>query len=1501
MPSMVRLLCLIFLLSSTPFLLQAQSSNAFPEDPAQFIAALDEFMNASKRKDLEETFKEFQENHKAQRFTEDQFKQIIDIANVMKSRRMRANPYFERYFRSINQIVSLGYMDKHFDDWITVTGSLAKDIKSAQIRSYTMYLDFCIALFSESSLKLGGRGGVQWQVVTDGFKFNYDTGNPYVSFEQLDLIGMRKEDSVAINKTSGIYYPIETLWKGEKGIVDWTRVGLDDRVFCELETYQIDINKTDYVADSVKFYNPKFFRGFYVGRLQDKLVVNPGKDGSYPRFQSYEKKIRIKNIGPKISYIGGFQMQGASVIGVGDKDNKAVMLFYDKKNQLALRTTGNSYTIKIGERIDGQNIEVAMYFNYESGQPDSITHQSVNLRFDINTRQMILNRKGLSNSTASFQNSFHKVEMDIDKIVWNLDSDKVEIGQNDVGRAGKTAEAYFESLDYYNEITYRRMQNIADANPISQMKVYSEQQGTRELDTESLAKYMNPRYKASTITPLLLTLEEDGFVTFNQENGTVYVHDKVFRYADASVKKVDYDIIKAKSLSKNTSAILDLKDNALTIDGVSNIVVSDSQRVALRPELDNKVVFKQNRDIKYDGRLYGGYGIFYGYNFNFNYENFQVDMDTIKFIELRIPDPGGAKDDNGNPVLASLNTKIEDARGNLVIDAPDNKSSREDYPQYPIFNSTAPSYVYYDNKFTQGGKYLRENFYFQLKPFTIEKLNAMEPSSLGFEGRLVSGGIFPEFEDNLEIKGDLSLGLTATTPPQGYDTYVNKGNYKGEIILDNDGLKGEGKLSYLTTEINSEDFLFLPNRMTATADFFDLREQRGTSVEFPKVHGEDVSVNWKPYKDSMYIRTAEKPFEMFDGGYTQVGELILTPGGLYGDGVFDWQDASITSSNIKFRGIGLSADTSALRIKMLGKKSIAFRTSNVKSDIDFEKGIGKFKSNTKALSTILPNNQYSTSMDEFVWDINGKNIDFKTNSGIATFLSLRADQDSLMFTGTSANYNLETSLLDIKGVESIKAADAFIYPKDGNVIVESRAKMQPLTDAVILADTSNQYHTINKATVEILGKNSYTATGGFYEYDVNNFKQELKFDNIEVTKIRIGEDKGKLVTIGEGRIAQEDNFYLDKKMFYQGAFQLKADQESLRFKGHARLNSPHLPDTAWFSIDSDIDRKNVFIPYEEPRNLRGDKVYAGVYIQRDSGEVYPVLMNRLRSRRDRALFETQGVIRYDDTDDNDFFYFGDSAKIMGDAKRGNLLSFNRVSGILDAEGKFNFSDKLDYVKVDAAGMGRFSVSGENNNVFNTVLGIDMIIPDALLAIFLRDFETNNFDFSDVDYKQDYVQYGLSEFITDDKRLDKIISEIEEYERITLPKENQNYTFFFGNVPFKWNPERESLVSQKSIGLSYIKDRPINRQVNAYIELRMSRSIEEVNIYISISNDTYYYFNYRNKILSVVSSNPTFNDAVMALKKDEYMFKMPDGEFYEVKSTGLNAVKFFLRRVENTWD
>src|SRR5690606_10222230 len=125
----------------------------------------------------------------------------------------------------------------------------------------------------------------------------------------------------------------------------------------------------------------------------------------------------------------------------------------------------------------------------------------------------------------------------------------------------------------------------------------------------------NPRFDVTSIQSLLYDLVAKGFVNYDSDNQIVEVKDKVFHYANAAQGKVDYDVLKIVSSVDSTNAVMSLKDNTIAANGVASIQYSAKQRVAVRP-LFQQVIFKQNRDMDFDGKVFAGYSTLTGKDFS---------------------------------------------------------------------------------------------------------------------------------------------------------------------------------------------------------------------------------------------------------------------------------------------------------------------------------------------------------------------------------------------------------------------------------------------------------------------------------------------------------------------------------------------------------------------------------------------------------------------------------------------------------------------------------------------------------------------------------------------------------------------------------------------------------------------------------------------------------------------------------------------------------------------
>ncbi len=1488
-------------------LAQAQKLEKFSEDQNTFVKELETLMTATKNSKMENVFKDFEKSVKNGVYSEIEMMRIRLTGDKMLEQRMTANPYFTDYLTALSVVKKSELGETRFKTWHNILDSLLVNIENRRLKPFQDFLDFSYPFLERNALRASDIG-TNWLANASRYDLVYENKMPLVRYDKLDLIATRGQDSIVIKNTSGVYSPVEEIWKGKGGIVSWERLGLDSDVYAELTEYEIETKKSLYDVKTVKMHYPLFFGSKVVeGSFSDKLVSqNLATEGSYPRFESKEDILEIKNIGEGVRFTGGFRLQGTTVYGFGSRKNRAEFTLYNEKKQLTYRGKAELFAIKQEELIVGESVESTLYFDQ-----DSIYHPSVNVRFDIRKRELQLSRGKRGSDRNPFFNSLHQINIDAEKLDFLLDRDSIYIGRRGVGFSNAATPAVFESLKYFQESDYYRLQNISTTNPIALMKVAYQETGDKIIEAEFLAKKLNPKFSVENINSLLYDLVSKGFINYDATDKMVELKDKIFHYADASQKKVDFDNLRVNSETEQTNAIFDLKDKTIAVNGVTNIELSQLQRVGLKPYGD-VVRLKQNRDMDFDGRLFAGFSLIQGKDFHFDYNKFQVRLDSVRYFDLYLPT--GNVDKRGVPEAYSLGSRIEHLSGVLLIDAPSNKSGREEIAMFPSMESKNNPYVFYDYNNKQGDVYIRDSFYFKLNPFSFNSLDRFTRDDVKFKGKMHSAGIFPVFDETIVIREDTSLGFATKTPAKGYPNYQGKGNFTGAMDLSNRGFLGQGTLNYLGARIDSEDLIFRPKQLTGSAERFDLEEDRASKIAVPQVRGFDVTIDWRPYQDSMYVTSKEAPFELFkEGVHTLKGTLILTPGGLKADGLFDWDKASMLSNLFSFGAHSASADTTDLKIKAFNADALALTTENLNGIVDFDDQKGSFRANAEFLNTTLPYNQYQTSFNEFDWDMAEETVTFNALEGkMGSFLSIHPDQDSLRFQGKTAFYDLKTNLLKVGGVPYIVTSDAFVYTENGNIEIQPGAVMGQLTNARIVADTINQYHVINRATVNILGRKEYRASG-FYEYNIGNKKQEIEFAEIVGTRVGEGSRSTKRsVTRATGEISQRSEFFIDHKTKFQGTINLSAEKPNLGFKGFAELQSETLPNRHWFSINCEGDKNDLAIPYDTPLNPEGEQLFTGLFLSKETATVYPRVMAPLFFRKDRPILAVKGILQFDEKTDK--FIFADSMRMFGGAAvpRGSQLVFDNKTGKIEMDGKLNLGSALKYVSVSAAGivktefgelvtdtlMGTSAMDSKLS--MEAMLGAKVIIPDNLLKIMITDFKSSTFDANPIVYAKDMPFYRkvVSEMFPANEEMQRVIDGIS-IGTLTLPKKFNPFTVLFDNVPMIWDRDYQSFVSNKEkLGLVSIDGEMINTNVTAYIEVKMPTNDDDrLYIYLKSPSQQYYFFGYKQGILNVVSNNTRFMDELLGLKDKDKIFKMPDGEQYEVQPVEPSTAQAFVNRVE----
>jgi hypothetical protein len=1481
---------------------QQQRPDSFPANTNAFLTVLGTFMNAQKMEQLEKTYKDFASVYQGGLFSELEAARVVQTCNEMLTRRLIPNPHFQAYLRTLAALKKNVADEKVFFAWHTILDSLIIRKDLHPVNHFSDFLSFSNGLFEKKALKVGDVAGTTWFIDAPSYVLKYAKAQPFLQMDQGNLIAMRKEDSIRINKTSGAYYPFQSKWQGKGGKVTWERLKLDSLTYAQLKNYTLDVRLGLYDADDAELFFPLYFGNKKIeGDFSDK--ISSENSTSYPRFVSKDKNLDIKDFGEGIHFKGGFDLEGTTVYGTGTNEKKALIEIFNNRKERVFKGSANRFTIRRGELVLGEGVESTFYF-----KKDSIYHPSSNFRYVIKKKQLILSRGDRGSDRNPFYSSYHHINIDSDNITAYINADSVLIGQRSIPILRKEP-VRFESLDFFNKQDYEQIQSISTTNPLVLINLMATTNNSRFIDADDLAARINPSFKVENITSLIYDLMAKGFVRYDSDKKEIEVQDKVKHFVNSSQGREDYDYLRINSVTDSANAVWNLRKNTVTVKGVKYLELSKRQSVGIKPD-SATIVIKNNRNMDLDGLVKAGYTELLGRKFHFDYEKFMLLGDSIKRFRIFVPDKRPSEN-KGDVNAFSLTSDIENFSAALIIDAQSNKSGKDNIPMFPSLNSKSKSYVYYDSKYVKDTVYKRDTFFFILKPFNFNRLDDFVKEEVSFKGTLASAGIFPRFDEVLQIRPeDYSLGFIHKTPETGYPIYAKKGKFKGEVDLSNKGLRGKGNLVYLGASLDSEDILFWPERLSASAKAFDLDEKREKNKEEPKVHGELVRINWLPYKDSLNVSSEKNSFDLFKSGEHEFfGTLTLTPSGLKGNGTLDWPQASLQSKGFSFGAYSSRADTTNLKIKAAEAGSIAIKSDGVKSDVDFDKQIAKFKSNKDLLKTELPFNKYETSMNEFSWDMKGATVTFKANEAKpGLFASTDIARDSLKFQGRKAFYDLKSYQLLVDEVPFIRSADAMIYPDSNHVEILPGGALKTLENATIVCDTITKNHKINRATVNIQGRKEYRASG-FYEYNIGKRKQEIEFQNIVGQRVGKGARSEKATsTRAEGQITEADSFFIDHKTAFYGAIRLGSESVNLDFDGFARLDADKLQPQNWFTVRSFADKKNLIIKFNRPKSTDGVPLETGLFLSKETSVVYPRIMMTLYFRKDRGILPVSGVFKYDLVKDQ--FIFGDSAKIYSGDPRGNRLVFSNKTGKVDADGRFNLGTGLKYVNIDAVGTASTQILNLPDSLMektppppvnlDVIAGLKLRIPDKLAKIMLNEIQSAGAG-NTINYLTDldYFTKRLYLLFPPDKGQDESIAALSSGV-LELNNKTNDYSFLLSNLKLRWDVDYQSFVSTNTnMGLMTVNGESVGQMMTGYLETKMpSNDDDRLYFYLKLPNDIFYYFGYKQGVLEMTSNDNNFTSEIEKMKKTDLIFKMPDGENFEIQLVEANRAQMFVQRVKS---
>ncbi|MCF8372531.1 MAG: hypothetical protein K9H64_12955 [Bacteroidales bacterium] len=1481
-------LCLIITLSGIVQFSSAQTLRNFSDEDEAFLKEMKNLLEKGNKKEGGETFDIFLQHWQAGLFTHEEQVAIKKNSNDLLKKRARAFPHFNNYLRVLIAFNMTQHDTESREKWMEAMDYMLTK-RSYQLTKIDFFLETSDQLIRTNTIYASP--SAKWSSQGADFSFDFTDDDVSIRFDSLDLACYAKGDSMFIYETSGSYFPSQKKWYGKKGTVTWEPAGYSpDSVFAKLNNYNIHMIRSTYDADSVIFKHLGYSKEGMLGSLTDKVMSDATTNRiSYPKFSSYEKRLIIKDIYPGINYEGGFSMLGNKFLSRSQKGDISYLNFF-RKDSLFMRVASTDFVFR-SEYIAATKARIAIYL-----ESDSIYHPGLKFRYITAIDEVQLTRTGEGMSRAPFYNTYHKVDMDFEQIIWKRKLTKLDFNMI---KGGEAQAAVFESDHYFSANRYFGLQGLDKYHPYLTLAKYSKRIGLDVFYAEEYANYLG--MSPTEVRQQLMRMSYLGVIDYDVDQEKVTVRDRLMYYLQAQSGSIDYDVISFLSNPNDVNnASLSLLTKDLKIHGVPAIQLSDSQKVIISPT-NGEIVLKKNRDFDFEGKVQAGLFDFYGKKFSFVYNQFQISLENIDSLRIHVM----AKDKEGEISRTPLKTVIEDISGNLLIDKPNNKSGYQIFPEYPIFNSVKNSYVYYDHRSIQSGVYKRDNFYFKIDPYSIDSLDDFSTKALTFDGNLTSADIFPAFDETLKIQPDLSLGFVRKTPDTGFAMYGTKGKYRNQIDLSHRGLRGDGEVEYLTSTTYCTNFLFYPDSTNAYAQRFVVKKQAAGS-QFPSASGNDMYVHWEPKNDVMYSYTSKSAMEMYDEEALLTGNVELKPEGMTGKGFMEFVNAEMSANLYKYKANTFDSDSANFDLQTTELDGFAFRTTNVEAHVDFVQRLGNFKLNDDETFMEFPPNQYICSMDVFTWYMDKQEIDMsvswltKADKTVdmtadpfslvdseqpgSVFISQHPLQDSLRFVASLANYKIDKNLITAYNVRTITVADATILPGDGIVYVEKKAIMRTLEDAKIIANNDSKYHLLYDADVNIFGRKNYNAAADYDYIDEVNRKQAIHFDVVAVSD--------SITTYATGHISDSLGFRLSPNFDYQGNVKLFADREFLTFSGLIRMNydCANLTNN-WIFFKSEINPGEVFIPIsEKPVNINEDELTAGIFLKKDSTHIYTSFLNKPEKYSDIAILPVSGFLYYDKISRD--YMIGSREKIDNPDITGNLLKLNREKCLVEGDGKMDLGVYSGQVKINTAGTVQHDLVKDSLE-FNVMMVLDFFFPPDVLQM-MANAMYNSTALEPADLASETFIKGVNEFLGPEAGNEALnnLSLYGEYKK--FPKEFEK-SLVLTEVNLIWDSKTSAYVSMGPIGVGNVGKTEVNRYVDGKMEFVKTRTTNEFTIYLQLDYDVWYLFEYKRNNLFVVSSDDEFNIALKLMKPDKRRSEIKGEPPLTVVPANERKQRYFLQK------
>ncbi len=1349
--------------------------------------------------------------------------------------------------------------------WLKGLDRVMTGQKRKEIRDYLM-LTAPIALRQV----IGECGSHRWEVRG---KLEWKDGEQIeVVFREADLVCHTRYDSVIILKTSGRCLPEQMQLRGEGGRVAWTIKA--KQVHAELTRYGIDLKKPGYLADSVLFHDEAVYPRPLWGQLRDQAAKEVRTAALFPEFVSYATDIELRHLYAGIRYRGGISWRGDQLWGKGRPEHLAT-LDIAPGDSVSLHLQALQFRFDSGQIVSER---AAMELRMDSGE---ITHPDIYFKYRVPEKTVSVKRLSEQSLHRPFKDTYHQILFGVEEIYWPLGGNYIEMKMS--GRADLT-KATVESLHYFSKREYDNLQGLDDVNPLNGLQKCALELGT---ETFSITDYSRFRRKsADQLRRQAVLLSYSDFVDYDETTDEVTLKARLFDYTRARVEKQDYDNIRFISQPEKSqpNALLDVRNFNLRIFGVDQVIISGKKGIAVEPR-EKQLVILKNRDMSFEGKLKAGIFTMYGNNFFFSYDDYTVDLPQVDSARMFIAGEG----DLQKQKIGSL---IQNIKGKVVIDEPDNKSAQRENPGFPVLYSSNESYVYFDDPSIRQGQYRRDSFYYRIEPYSLHGLHDPGHFSYAFAGTLISN-ILPPIEDSLRLMEDNVLGLTFQCPEEGYPLY-EKGRLFNRVVLNKQGFTAQGKVVVNQCTFYSDTVCMLPHRMTAIAEEIlidSVKERR------PDAWGEGATVEYLPRTGILEATSSVVPFRFYQGQATQEGKLIVSGENLDACGKIAMKGVELQSEQFHLLNGHIHSEHTGVNIASFQDKHVRLMTSDVETDVDLAAAKAEFVNNSVSNRIEFASSRYSCSFESFTWYMNRGilNIGIEDSCRLArwwkkdmqelpsvarnSFISTDPLADSLGFTAPQVRYDLKKGEIACKAVRWIGLANGRFFPENGEVNIGVDGKIREFINGKLQYDGTDTAKLLTGVRLSVSGRYRFGGEGDYRYISAEKKDTLIRFSEIGVDSLRF--------IYAKTGIEEEQPLMLNDGLKYKGTIILNSARSNLYFSGYAGLAvtdtnfRPH-----WIKFGAHLDPQYIRIPLEvENLDDKQQRVYNGIYLNADKTfRPYAAFMSNRLFYKDDLLAGGAGWLEWCPTWKQ--YCITDSLK--NPAYR---FCYDPQHSRISAYGQIGLDIGIPGVDQKMAGDIHYDWTNERLEMKEVLCLLDFPVLDKMENIIRKDFGAGRPGIGTPSAEIVRKMALIGDIPVRSLPSDESEGEVPPY--AGLPDK----LFVMDSLCLHWNEPTRSYKADGRVNVVAVRGKPVGQKMKVKMEFIRRHSGNQYFMYI-YNDKMWYYFEFADRNLYTLSSNEEYNTVVKSEKADKKVMKSASGEGgYTITICPVSKRERFLKRME----